>query len=87
MADTAGANGVGLLLTGMGQDGAIGLKRMRASGATTACQDEATSLIYGMPKAAMTIGAAQQQIALEDVAGFIVAESSTVPAAKVSRSS
>ena len=87
MADTAGANGVGLLLTGMGQDGAIGLKRMRASGATTACQDEATSLIYGMPKAAMTIGAAQHQIALEDMAGFIVAESSTVPAAKASRSS
>ena len=72
VAESATSAGIGLLLTGMGQDGAVGLKRMRIVGAVTACQDEATSLIYGMPKAAMSIGAAQREIALDQMARFIV---------------
>jgi two-component system, chemotaxis family, protein-glutamate methylesterase/glutaminase len=68
----AGADAVGLLLTGMGRDGAEGLRRMRAAGAATACQDEATSLIYGMPKAAMAIGAAEREISLDSIAAYIL---------------
>ena len=72
VAESVAAAGVGLLLTGMGQDGAAGLKLMLNAGAVTACQDEITSLIYGMPKAAKTIGAAQHELALQDIAEFIL---------------
>ncbi len=68
----AGADAVGLLMTGMGRDGAEGLRRMRAAGAATACQDEATSLIYGMPKAAMAISAAEREISLDGIPGYIL---------------
>jgi two-component system, chemotaxis family, response regulator WspF len=51
-------NALGLLLTGMGRDGAIGLKEMRAKGYHTIAQDAATSAVYGMPKAAAALGAA-----------------------------
>lgn len=68
----AGADAVGLLMTGMGRDGAEGLARMRAAGAATACQDEATSLIYGMPKAAMAIGAAERQVSLDAIPAYIL---------------
>ncbi len=68
----ARADAVGLLMTGMGRDGAEGLRRMRNAGASTACQDEASSLIYGMPKAAMTIGAAERQVALDGIAAYIL---------------
>jgi two-component system, chemotaxis family, response regulator WspF len=51
-------NALGLLLTGMGRDGAIGLKEMRAKGYYTIAQDAATSAVYGMPKAAAALGAA-----------------------------
>lgn len=68
----AGTDAVGLLMTGMGRDGAEGLRRMRNAGAATACQDEASSLIYGMPKAAMAIGAAECQVALDDIPAYIL---------------
>lgn len=54
----AGVNAVGVLLTGMGSDGASGLLAMRQSGAATIAQDEATCVVYGMPKAAVQAGAA-----------------------------
>jgi two-component system chemotaxis response regulator CheB len=56
----------------MGRDGADGLLRLRERGATTFAQDEATSVVYGMPKAAWDNGAAQRQIPLQHAADFIV---------------
>jgi two-component system chemotaxis response regulator CheB len=57
-AEVAGAKGVGIILTGMGKDGAAGLLRMREVGAATLAQDEATSVVYGMPGEAARLGAA-----------------------------
>lgn len=57
VARVAGKNAVGIILTGMGEDGAAGLLAMKQAGAETAAQDEATSVVYGMPKAAHASGA------------------------------
>ncbi|MGV2287832.1 chemotaxis response regulator protein-glutamate methylesterase [Trinickia sp. YCB016] len=59
---------IGVLLTGMGRDGAIGLKAMRAKGYHTIAQDQATSAVYGMPKAAAALDAARQILPLESIA-------------------
>lgn len=59
VAKFAGKNAVGVILTGMGQDGANGLKLMRNAGARTIAQDEKTSIVFGMPKEAIQIGAAE----------------------------
>jgi two-component system chemotaxis response regulator CheB len=64
VAEQAGANAIGVILTGMGADGAKGLLAMRRAGAKTVGQDEASSVVYGMPKAAFDIGAVQEQAAL-----------------------
>jgi two-component system, chemotaxis family, protein-glutamate methylesterase/glutaminase len=72
VASTAGVNAIGVLLTGMGKDGAVGLKAMRDAGAMTACQDQATSLIYGMPAAAVAAGAVRDELPLGDIASFIL---------------
>ena len=71
MAAAAGQNALGVVLTGMGKDGAEGLRKMRRSGAKTVGQDEASSLIYGMPKAAKAAGAVQQELPIGKIAGFI----------------
>ncbi len=71
VAHAAGANAVGVLLTGMGQDGADGLKAMRSAGACTIAQDEATSVVWGMPKAAIDLGAAQQVLPIDVIADHI----------------
>ncbi|HEY2000546.1 chemotaxis response regulator protein-glutamate methylesterase [Paraburkholderia sp.] len=60
---------VGVLLTGMGRDGAIGLKAMRAKGYQTIAQDQATSAVYGMPKAAAALDAARLILPLGSIAG------------------
>jgi two-component system chemotaxis response regulator CheB len=60
----AGPNAVGILLTGMGEDGARGLLRMRQAGAHTLAQDEASSVVFGMPKAAIDLGAAERVLPL-----------------------
>ncbi|AET90619.1 chemotaxis response regulator protein-glutamate methylesterase [Caballeronia cordobensis] len=62
---------LGVLLTGMGRDGAIGLKSMRAKGYHTIAQDEATSAVYGMPKAAAALDAAVSILPLPRIAGAI----------------
>ena len=58
---------VAALLTGMGRDGAQGLKELRDAGATTFAQDEATSIVYGMPRAAVQLGAAQSCLPLAEI--------------------
>lgn len=63
---------VGVLLTGMGRDGASGLKLLRDAGHHTVAQDRATSAVYGMPKAASELGAAVEELPLEKIAGALV---------------
>ena len=63
---------VGVILTGMGRDGAEGLLAMREAGAETLGQDEASCVVYGMPKAAMSIGAVARQFSLERIGGAIL---------------
>ena len=72
VAREAGAGGVGALLTGMGRDGASGLKAMREAGAMTLGQDEASSTVYGMPKVAFEIGAVERQVPLRRIGEEIV---------------
>ena len=63
-AEVAGRHALGVLLTGMGKDGAEGLLAMRNAGAWTVAQDEATCVVYGMPREAARIGAAVEVAAL-----------------------
>lgn len=72
VASAAGANSVGVLLTGMGKDGAKGLLAMRQAGAFTIGQDEASCLIYGMPKAAFKLGAVERQLPLSKISEAIL---------------
>lgn len=72
VARQVGANSAAALLTGMGKDGAEGLGRLQAAGAMTIAQDEASSLIYGMPKAAVDAGYADVVLPLENIAGHLV---------------
>lgn len=68
VAKSAGSNAVGIILTGMGGDGAKGLLAMRQAGARTIGQDESTCVVYGMPKVAYDIGAVEYQEKLPDIA-------------------
>ncbi|AWN16008.1 chemotaxis response regulator protein-glutamate methylesterase [Salinisphaera sp. LB1] len=63
----AGANAVGVLLTGMGADGADGMVAMREAGATTIAQDQATSVVYGMPAEAVARGGATYELPLDEI--------------------
>jgi two-component system, chemotaxis family, protein-glutamate methylesterase/glutaminase len=73
----AGANSVGVLLTGMGDDGAAGLAMMHGDGAHTIVQDKETSAVYGMPRAAKLLGAATQELPLGSIADAVVRAAST----------
>jgi len=68
----AGANAVGAILTGMGNDGAKGLLNMRESGAHTIAQDEASSIVFGMPKEAIQVGAAESVKPLGEIAQTLI---------------
>lgn len=68
-----GARAVGVLLTGMGKDGAGGLLAMRQAGAWTIVQDEASSVVWGMPREAIRLGAASQVCALAEVSAALLA--------------
>ncbi len=72
VARVMGPNASGALLTGMGRDGADGLLAMRRAGAYTVAQDEATSVVYGMPRAAWECGAARLKLPLEQVAASLL---------------
>jgi len=67
VAEVAGKNAIGIILTGMGKDGAKGLLAMRQKGARTLGQDEKSCVVYGMPKVAFEIGAVEKQVSLEAI--------------------
>jgi two-component system chemotaxis response regulator CheB len=67
MTEAAGAQGIGVMLTGMGGDGAEAMLSLRRSGARTIAQDEATSVVFGMPRQAIAVGAACEVLALGDI--------------------
>ncbi len=71
-AQVAGANVMGVMLTGMGDDGARGLLEIREMGGFTIAQDEETSVVFGMPKEAIELGAAQKVVALPRIAPEIL---------------
>ncbi|MVF21017.1 chemotaxis response regulator protein-glutamate methylesterase [Methylocaldum sp. BRCS4] len=72
VANTAGKNAFGVIMTGMGDDGARGLKEMREAGSRTLAQDEETCVVYGMPKEAVRLGAVERSIALSDIPSAIL---------------
>ncbi len=67
-----GANSLGIIMTGMGDDGARGMKEMHEAGARTIAQDEASCVVFGMPKEAIKLGAADQTMPLDQIPGAIV---------------
>lgn len=73
VAQNVGPNALGVLLTGMGADGAEGMKEMLDAGAFTVAQDEASSVVWGMPGAACKLGAAKEVKALDKVAPTLIA--------------
>ena len=73
VAQAAGAQGVGVILTGMGRDGAKGLLAMRQAGARTLGQDEASSVVYGMPRVAAELNAVERQVPLDAMAAALLA--------------
>ena len=72
VAKYAGANALGIIMTGMGDDGARGLKEMHDAGARTIAQDEESSVVFGMPKEAIKLGAADQIMSLTQIPAAIV---------------
>ena len=68
----AGANAMGIIMTGMGDDGARGLKEMHDAGARTLAQDEASCVVYGMPKEAVKLGVVDRVLSLDDIPAAIV---------------
>lgn len=73
-ASYAGKNAVGVIMTGMGDDGAQGMKEMKDAGAYNIAQDEHTSVVYGMPKEAVKAGAVDAIVPLKSIAGKVLAE-------------
>ena len=67
VAKYAGRNALGIIMTGMGDDGARGLKEMRDAGASTVAQDEASCVVFGLPKEAIKMGAAERVVSLNDI--------------------
>jgi two-component system, chemotaxis family, protein-glutamate methylesterase/glutaminase len=72
VAKAAGSDALGIIMTGMGSDGALGLMDMRDAGAQTVAQDEATSIVFGMPKEAIKLGAVHRVLPLHEMAPEIL---------------
>jgi two-component system chemotaxis response regulator CheB len=72
VAQCAGRNAIGVVMTGMGDDGARGLRELHDAGAKTAAQDEASCVVYGMPKEAVRQGGVQQVVSLEDMPNWLM---------------
>jgi two-component system chemotaxis response regulator CheB len=81
VAQSAGGNAVGLLMTGMGDDGAAGMLEMKRAGAATIAQDEATCAVFGMPREAIARGAVDEVVPLECLPSAILRKA--VPLARV----
>ncbi len=73
LAGCAGRNALGIIMTGMGDDGARGMKEMLDAGARTLGQDEDSCVVYGMPKEALRLGGVQRELPLHDIPGAIAA--------------
>ena len=73
VARSAGPNALGIIMTGMGDDGAAGLLELRNAGAATLAQDEASCVVYGMPRAAVRRGGASLVLPLDDIAELLAA--------------
>lgn len=71
-ANAGGKNIIGVMLTGMGKDGASGMLEMRNAGATNFAQDEATCVVYGMPREAVAVGAVHEVLPLQDIAAKVL---------------
>jgi two-component system chemotaxis response regulator CheB len=71
VAEAYGPSGMGVLLTGMGRDGALGLQRLRQAGGVTIAQDEETSVVFGMPQEAIRLGAAEYVLSPDQISGVI----------------
>jgi two-component system chemotaxis response regulator CheB len=76
----AGSNAVGVILTGMGADGAAGLLRMKEAGARTVAQDEKSCVVFGMPREAIRLGAAEQVVPLDQVTRTVLEMTAEEPA-------
>jgi len=72
VAQCAGRNAIGVVMTGMGDDGARGLKDMRQAGGVTAAQDEASCVVFGMPREAIRLGAAEHVVSLSDLPNWLI---------------
>jgi len=72
VARSAGSNALGIIMTGMGDDGARGLKEMRDAGARTLGQNEKSCVVYGMPREAFKLGAVERELPLEQIARAIL---------------
>jgi two-component system chemotaxis response regulator CheB len=79
-ARSAGRNTIGVIMTGMGADGARGLLELKEAGALTAAQDEASCIVFGMPKEAIRMGAAGTVLPLDDIAGWLQRQGSETAA-------
>ena len=71
---TAGKNALGIIMTGMGDDGAKGLLEMKERGAFTIAQDEATSVVFGMPQEAIKLNAVDKILPLDKISRSIIRE-------------
>lgn len=67
MAESLGGSAIGVLLTGMGDDGAVGMRELRRAGSYTIAEDESTAVVYGMPGAALKMGAVQEALPLNEI--------------------
>jgi two-component system chemotaxis response regulator CheB len=72
VANNAGRNAVGVILTGMGKDGAVGLLEMREAGAHTVAQDEASCVVFGMPRVAIALGAVEETLPLSKITAYLM---------------
>jgi two-component system chemotaxis response regulator CheB len=82
VAEVAGAAAVGVILTGMGGDGAEGLRQLKRAGASTIAQDEDTCVVFGMPKEAIALGVVDEVAPLSDIAGAILRHAANSPAGR-----